>query len=161
VGRLFWKPCAATAPSLRYTGRQPRSVLIKNGRSWRKHLSMSVSQERSSKDTLPFTTPRRNGDGGRRVRLPKVTRSNVRAPLEAPKFDGSPCYSVHNLLGRIDGKERCPLCNPFRTCRRPPTAEVNNWSQLHDCPGIYAPHTTIYKIGIKRCRSTPDCRSVL
>ena len=32
-----------------------------NGRSWGKHLSMSVSPERSSKDTSPFKTPHRDG----------------------------------------------------------------------------------------------------
>ena len=49
------------APSLRCIGRLQRFVLIKNGRSWRKHLSMSVSRGRSSKDTSLFATPRRDG----------------------------------------------------------------------------------------------------
>ena len=61
MGRLFWKTCAGTARSLRCIGRLQHSVLIKNGRSWRKHLSMSVSRGRSSKDTLPFATPRHAG----------------------------------------------------------------------------------------------------
>jgi hypothetical protein len=60
MGRLFWKTCAVTAPSLHCIGRPQRSVLIKNGRSWRKHLSMSVSRERSSKDTSLFATSRRD-----------------------------------------------------------------------------------------------------
>jgi hypothetical protein len=61
VEKLFWKTCAGTAPSLRCIGRLQRSVLIKNGRSWRKHLSMSVSQGRSSKDTLLFAIVPRDG----------------------------------------------------------------------------------------------------
>jgi hypothetical protein len=54
VGRLIWKVCTGSAPSLRCIGRLQHSVLIKNGRSWRKHLSKSVSRGRSSKDTLLF-----------------------------------------------------------------------------------------------------------
>jgi hypothetical protein len=69
VGRLFWKTCAGTAPSLRCIGRLQHSVLIKNGRSWRKHLSMSVSRGRSSKDTLLFR-------GGTRQRLRKAVKGN-------------------------------------------------------------------------------------
>jgi hypothetical protein len=69
VGRLFWKTCAGTAPSLRYIGRLQHSVLIKNGRSWRKHLSMSVSRGPSSKDTLL-------GRGGTRQRLRKAVKGN-------------------------------------------------------------------------------------
>ena len=57
MGRLFWKTYAGTAPSLRCIGRLQHSVLIKNGRSWRKLLSMSVSRGRSSKDTLQFLDP--------------------------------------------------------------------------------------------------------
>ena len=43
------------------------SVLIKNGRSWRKHLSMSVSRGRSSKDTFLFRD-------GTRQRLRKAVK---------------------------------------------------------------------------------------
>src|SRR6201987_4177499 len=61
--------CAGTAPSLRCIGRLQHSVLIKNGRSWRKHLSMSVSRGRSSKDTSLFR-------GGTRQRLRKSVKGN-------------------------------------------------------------------------------------
>jgi hypothetical protein len=60
---------AGTAPSLRYIGRLQHSVLIKNGRSWRKHLSMSVSRGRSSKDTSLFR-------GATRQRLRKAVKGN-------------------------------------------------------------------------------------
>jgi len=69
VGRLFWKTCAGTAPSLRCIGRLQHSVRIKNGRSWRKHLSMSVSRGRSSKDTLLFR-------GGTRQPLREAVKGN-------------------------------------------------------------------------------------
>jgi len=87
VGRLFWKTCAGTVPSLRCTGRLQRSVLIKNGRSWRKHLSMSVSRERSSKDTSLFR-------GGTRQRLPKAVKGNKvkrSQTKRARTFDGFTC----------------------------------------------------------------------
>jgi hypothetical protein len=74
LGRLrdfhsFRKTCAGTAPSLRCIGRLQHSVLIKNGRSWRKHLSMSVSRGRSSKDTLLLRV-------GTRQRLRKAVKGN-------------------------------------------------------------------------------------
>ena len=47
--------------SLRCIDRLQLSVPIKNGRSWGKHLSMSVSPERSSKDTSLFATPLHDG----------------------------------------------------------------------------------------------------
>jgi hypothetical protein len=83
VGRLFWKTCAGTAPSLRYIGRLQHSVLIKNGRSLRKHLSMSVSRGRSSKDTLLLRggtwQPLRKAVKGNKVKLsPNKTNAMVR-----------------------------------------------------------------------------------
>ena len=71
MGRLFWKTCGGTAPSLRCIGRLQRFVLIKNGRCWRKHLSMSVSRGQSSRDTSLFERHRAMGDGSRCVRLSK------------------------------------------------------------------------------------------
>ena len=61
MGRLFWKTRADTAPSLHRIGRLQLSVLIKNGRCWRKRLSMSVSPGRSSKDTSLLAMPLRHG----------------------------------------------------------------------------------------------------
>ena len=78
--RLFLKTCAGTAPSRHCIGRPQLSVLIKNGRSWRKHLSMNVSRGRSSKDTSMFATP--HGDGTclslrKAVKGSKVKRSRA------------------------------------------------------------------------------------
>jgi hypothetical protein len=81
--RLFWKTCAGTAPSPRCIGRLQRFVLIKNGRSWHKHLSMSVSRGRSSKDTSLFATPRRHGRWQPLRKASKVARLNDRAAKKA------------------------------------------------------------------------------
>jgi hypothetical protein len=78
---LFWKTCAGTAPSLRCIGRLQRSAQIKNGRCWLKHLSMSSSRGRSSKDVLLFATPRR--DGKWQPPRKAVPSSNVRVLVDA------------------------------------------------------------------------------
>jgi hypothetical protein len=78
VGRLFWKTRADTAPSHRCIGRPRRSVLIKNGRSWRKHLSMSVSRGRSSKNPSLLAAPRRDGGWQPPRRVDKGSSSTLK-----------------------------------------------------------------------------------
>jgi hypothetical protein len=104
VGRLFWKTCAGTAPSLRYIGRLQHSVLIKNGRCWRKHLSMSVSRGRSSKDTSLFAIRRRDG---RWQSLRKaVPSSNVRVLEDAPSSMVSHCYLFPAAYGASQSHDK-------------------------------------------------------
>jgi hypothetical protein len=113
VGRLFWKTCAGTAPSLRCIGRLQLSVLIKNGRSWRKHLSMSVSRGRSSKDTLLFR-------GGTRQRLRKAKWAPTRL-MRRSKVSSTRSPRRHG---------------PTKARRRPSGPEIDrgfDFVRLHHC----------------------------